>query len=166
MMNNSTFEQLYEKYYKIAYLYTYSLCQHREVTEDIVSQAFLNAYLKLDDEIDYFKYWILRVCKNLWINYNHKSKRLLPLPDNDMVSIIMDSPLDIYLLKESTEELDSAIQKMPPNYYKLLMLYYFSELSIHEIADMLELSYSSTKNKLSRARLRLKKVLVENHFKY
>ena len=49
-MNSEILEDLYKKYYNIAYIYTFSLCRNKETAEDIASAAFEKAYLTLNDK--------------------------------------------------------------------------------------------------------------------
>lgn len=48
-MNRDVLEKLYVRYYKSAFLYTLFLCGHQEIAEDIVADAFCQAYLSLSD---------------------------------------------------------------------------------------------------------------------
>ena len=65
-MKHDVVEELFKKYYNDALLYTLSLSKNRAVAEDIVSNAFYKALIKIDEERDgeYFKSWLFTVCRN------------------------------------------------------------------------------------------------------
>ena len=67
-------EQLYRRYYSAAYLYCLSLCGDGHTAQDLVSDAFVKAYLSLPEEVPSFRYWLFRVCKNLWIDHCRKAQ--------------------------------------------------------------------------------------------
>ncbi|WP_313340456.1 hypothetical protein [Sedimentibacter sp.] len=39
------------------------------MAQDLTSETFFKAMLSLDDNVLYIKYWLFRVCKNLFIDY-------------------------------------------------------------------------------------------------
>ena len=67
--------ELYGKYYHRAYLYALSLCREKSWAEDIVSEAFEKAMLTLEDGGQGFLYWLLRVCRNLFLDEVRRRKR-------------------------------------------------------------------------------------------
>ena len=73
-MDQEILEALYRRHYSAAILYCMSLCGDEHLAQDLVSDAFIKAYLSLPDEIPSFQYWLLRVCKNIWIDHLRKQK--------------------------------------------------------------------------------------------
>ena len=73
-MKQDVIEELFIKYYNDALLYTLSLTKNYPLAEEIVSDAFYTA-LKTADEVHNFKAWLLKVCRNLFLNSLRKSKR-------------------------------------------------------------------------------------------
>ena len=57
------------------------------------------------------------------------------------------------------EELASAIMKLPHKLREVILLHYYQELKINEIADMLNISHSSVSGRLKRGREKLKNLL-------
>lgn len=73
-MNSDYISKFYEQYSKEVYLYTFSLCKNSHLAEDIMQEAFVRAILYLDDNHDNIKFWLFRVCRNLYIDYVRKNK--------------------------------------------------------------------------------------------
>ena len=71
-MESEILEQLYQRYSGAVYLYCLSLCGDGHTAQDLVSEAFVKAYLSLPEEVPSFRYWLFRVCKNLWIDHCRK----------------------------------------------------------------------------------------------
>ena len=73
-MEKDILEELYRKYYSGTLLYCTALCTDTALAEDIVADAFVKAYLSLPDDVPSFQYWLLRVCRNLWLDHLRKNK--------------------------------------------------------------------------------------------
>jgi RNA polymerase sigma-70 factor (ECF subfamily) len=69
------------------------------------------------------------------------------LPENELLS------------EESRERLDAAVQKLPERLKVVFILRDINDLSTHETAEVLGLSDTAVKTRLSRARLRLREEL-------
>ena len=66
-------EESYIKYYRELDLYAFSLCKNHHLAQDLTSDTFFKAYLSLDD-VSYFKYWLFRVCKNLYLDHLKRNR--------------------------------------------------------------------------------------------
>ena len=77
-MDAQLLETLYRKYYSAAYAYCLTLCGSEQTAQDLVSDAFVKAWLSLPEDIPSFRYWLLRVCKNLWIDQLQQGTGFLP----------------------------------------------------------------------------------------
>ncbi|MFN7251508.1 MAG: RNA polymerase sigma factor [Anaerobacillus sp.] len=159
-------EDLYKKYYKTAYVYTFSLCKKKELTEDIVSEAFEKALLTLNEEKKHFKYWLLVVCKNCWLDHLKKNKKMVNQTINDNDHIDHTSVLEQIIQKEKNRRLYKCIMQLQENYQEILILHYYAEIPLVEIEGMLKLSKANTKILIYRARTKLKRVLEENQYEF
>lgn len=155
-MEKDTLDRLFEKYYNQTKLYTYTLCRNMALAEDIVSDAFYKALATVSEESESFKYWLLRVCRNTYYDYLKKTKRLKPLEDDIASS---DNIVEKLIKQESYSALYKAINMLDANYRETIVLFYFEELKIREIALVMELSEENIKVLLFRARGKLKKIL-------
>ncbi len=165
-MHHDIIETYYMKYYRAAYLYALSLCGQKETAEDIVSQAFEKAFISLPDERKDFKYWLLAVCKNLWIDELRKSKRFDQSPIEKIEIETTVSTIAEILNDEKNRKLYLGINRLPANYREILTLYYFAGVPLLQIASILNLSNSNVKTAIYRARVKLKKYLEEDGYEF
>ena len=70
-------------------------------------------------------------------------------------------PLDQLLKKEQSGELMRAVQGLDVKYRTIVLLYYYNELGIREIAQITGLFEGTVKSRLSKARKLLKGALVK-----
>ena len=157
-MKHDVIEELFSKYYNDALLYTLSLTKNHLSAEAIVSDAFYTA-LKTADEVHNFKAWLLKVCRNLYLNSLRKTKRLSELDES--VSDENESVLEAIIRKEEYRALYHAISVLNPSYKEVITLFYFENLSIKDIALVLGKKETVVKVALFRGREALKKILSE-----
>ena len=62
------------------------------------------------------------------------------------------------------ERLITEIGNLKPKYKEVVLLYYYQELSVKEIAELLDKKESTVKVRLKRAREQLKQKLKEDYF--
>lgn len=159
-MDADLLEELFRKYYGPAVLYCLRLCSDSHLAQDIASDAFVKAYLSLPNNVPSFRYWLLRVCKNLWIDHLRKKKWMAseePLQyHSDQLT-----PETVYLQQERSRYLWKAISDLPPLDQELLTLHYFSGLSLQETANLIGKSYPATRQRMVRLRQTLKQRMEE-----
>ena len=125
------------------------------LAEDAAQETFLRAYRALDrfrgDSSP--KTWLTRIAINVCNDLSHKRRRqplvLERIPD----AANNDSAPDDSVLTE--------VMALPEKYRAVILLYYYQELSVSEIAHVLRITRNSVSVRLNRARemlrLRLKK---------
>lgn len=158
-MINDQLEKLYIKYYRELYLYAFSLCKNHHLAQDLTSDTFFKAYLSLDDDVEYFKYWIFRVCKNLYFDFLRKEKEYSS--ENKLENIIFnnETPLDKIIESDERKHLYSLVINLRESYREILILYYYCGFSIEEISKTRDITESAAKTLLFRARKKLKNAL-------
>ncbi len=138
-MDNSAFELIYKKYYKELYLYVYSLCRHQHLAEEIVSDTFYKAFSTVDTVMEkngYLKFWLYRVSKNIWIDYIRKNKEWLT--DDHLLNIkSKEDTVQQIIQDEKKATLYKSICQLKPSYKEIIILYYYCEFSLKEIAKSL-----------------------------
>lgn len=158
-MRDDILAELYGKYYYRAYLYALSLCGEKSWAEDIASEAFEKAMLTLEDRGQGFLYWLLRVCRNLFLDEMRRRKRRPAAQWQGSTGSVPEDALAAVLKKEETQRLYRAIEALPGQYRELLVLFYFGGVSLKQAAAFLGMPYGAAKTALCRARARLKKEL-------
>lgn len=146
-MEEAMFEHLFQKYkdmiYRVAFLYL----KNEADALDIVQNTFIKLLKKNDfNDEEHLKRWLLRVYINLCKN-NLKSywKR--------NVSVFEEK---FYQLENSDLKLQELVFKLAPKYKGVIHLYYYEGYSVKEISVILKISEAAVKQRLKRARTKLK----------
>lgn len=140
-----------ESHYRLAYGYV----RNKENALDIVQEAILKALQSVDrlEEIRYLKTWFYRILVNTAIDFIRKNKRM---------TVMEDDVLGIHLPTTEMEwadlDLQQAIDELPPVYKTIILLRFFEDLKIEEIADITGDNVNTVKTRLYAAlkKLRLK----------
>lgn len=155
-MKSTAWENLFRKYYNEALLYVFSFCHNRALAEDLVQEAYMRAIRSIDEEKDSFKFWLFKVCRNLYFDTLRKNKKIEAIT-SDMPS--NESLVDDVIQKDEYRALYKAISLLKDDFREIVRLYYFDSMSVKEIASIVDESVDNVKIKLYRARLKLKDIL-------
>lgn len=164
-MDADLLEELYRKYYGPAILYCTALCGSEDLAQDITADAFVKAYLSLPDDVPSFRYWLLRVCRNLWIDHLRKHSR--EVSDEPLQYLTNGTtPETQYIQDERNRCLWRAITSLPPLDRELVTLHYFSGVPLQEAARLLNKSYPAIRQRMTRLRQTLKQRMEEQGYGY
>ena len=154
---------LVDKYKTSVYAFAYSQLWNFHDAEDITQEAFLQAFRKLHTlkRWDSFRAWLYVITSNLCKKFIRKNH-----PDREFFSEQDANPFDYYSMnsyqeKQTHELLHEALDSLPEMYRQVLTLYYIGGLSGKEIAQFLGTSPSNIRQRLSRARAKLKKEMLD-----
>ncbi len=157
-MDNEVLERLFKEYYNEAKLYTYSLTRDLHLAEDIVMDAFYKAVMAADKSGDNFKFWLLRVCRNKFIDHTRRAKRTVQLTHAHDVSV-EGTEVDKLIRDEEYAALYRAIGLLDGIYREAITLYYFERMAIADIAKIIEKTPEYVRVILMRAKQKLKNIL-------
>ena len=168
------FQELVKRYEKKLYNFGLKMCGNVQDAEDMVQDAFLNAFRYLSGfrfETK-FKNWLYRVAASACLKKRRRSKfapeRELsldeflpregePLPDH--VPAWATMPLDQVLNEELADLINQAIADLPEKYRLVTVLRDLEGFSTDETAQILNISSSNVKVRLHRGRLFLREKL-------
>lgn len=156
-MNGETLEGLFKEHYNNALFYALSLTKNKALSEDLVSEAFYKALQHYSDGAASFKSWLLTVIRNGYVSYLRRHKRQSELSDE--LSDEGMALLEAIVKDEEYRALYHAISLLPEIYREAITLFYFEDLSVKEMAQVLKKSESHVKTMLCRARIKLKELL-------
>ena len=138
--------------YRIAYRYVKNSID----TDDVFSEVFL-AYFRKERTFEseaLRKAWLIRVTINCAKDFLAQRAQLQQLHEetlSDPTARDADTYMDLY----------KAIEGLRPEYREVIKLYYLDDLSVKEIAQILNKNENTIKTQLFRARDTLKSVLEE-----
>jgi len=152
------YSQLFKRYYSKVLDKCYSLTQNRELAEEFTGDILSKAYEKLDSYKGNasFSSWLYSVTYNHCIDYLREKKKL-HYPDwngsNDLPEIIDESYDDTREM--SYDNLMNLLDRLHTEEKALIMMRYFDEMPLQQIAEALRVTESAAKMRLKRAKARL-----------
>ena len=147
-----TFEAFYQQELKAVIGLAYALSGSRVAAEDLAQDAFLAAHKNWDKVSQYDKpqAWVRRVVANMSVSLFRRkvreAKAIARMRGNDTV---------LPALSESDDEFWKAVRALPKRQAQAIALHYLEDLSIAEIADILECAQGTVKVHLHKGRNRL-----------
>ena len=135
--------------------------RNRDDALEVLNDSFMKVYLRINqyDNKYLFKSWFRKIVINSSIdNIKKEIKRRLNVPLEEYVinTITVSHEPDI-----THEELLTLIQKLSPAYRSVFNLYVIDGYNHAEISKMLGISIGTSKSNLSKARLRLRELLLK-----
>lgn len=143
------------KYSGTVYRMAYSLLKHKQDAEDIHQEVFLK-YLGKKPAFkseEHAKAWFLRVTVNLCKNHWKTAwrQKVVGFADADFAEAA----------EEKTDELIGIVWRLPQKYRIVIHLFYYEDLSVGEISQILGTKPSTVRAQLTRARGKLRELLEE-----
>ncbi len=138
-----------------------------EEAEDLVQEVFLKAYTNIYsfDSTRKFSSWLYRIAHNEFINaIKKKGREPVPFFDPDSLfphPIASEQTDGEITKKETTEQLESCLDKIDAKYREILVLFYFEDMNYQQIADILQLPVATVGVRLKRGREKMKILLAE-----
>lgn len=162
IVQEQTFCNLVEQY-QTALLRMCSIYLHdRSLAEDAVQETFMKAYKAFGSfrgECSE-KSWLMRIAINTchdmkrsgW--FKHVDRCITPelLPEPEAVTVA------------SGIELIAEITKLSPKLQEVVLLYYYQNMTVYEMAESLGINHSSVSNRLKRAKEKLRNAMKGEYF--
>jgi RNA polymerase sigma-70 factor (ECF subfamily) len=164
--NPELLDELIEIYQHRLLRYLLFLTGKREVAEDLFQETWMRVLLR---GAQYngkarFDTWLFTIARNLVIDLSRK-RTMASLDemseggeDDRPFEIAMSgpSPLDQFQSRENSAEVGEVLLKLEPTYREVLVLRFYEELSLDEIASMTHAPLSTVKSRLYRGLAALK----------
>lgn len=161
--NLKLFEEIYNKTYNSLLKHVILKCSNMDDVNDIIQDTYLEFYNKLlkNTKIKDYNSYLRGICKNI-IKKHYKAKYkkqeiYTDISDDDLRNIKDEKDLELdFFKKEDVCVIYKYLQEKNVLVFKVFYLFYHDEVSIKEIASLLEISVSKTKNILYRTLKELK----------
>lgn len=152
--------KLYKLYYKAMFNTCCRLINDKNTAEDVMQEAFLSAFLhinKYDNRVS-FGAWLKKITINKSLDYLKKKK--IEFADLENISNKVEDQVenDDANIKYDIKKIYSAINTLDEKYRIVISLYLLEGYDHAEIAQILNLEYSTVRSQYSRA----KRKLIEN----
>jgi len=176
--DKSAFGQLIERYQQMVKRIALGMIANEDIARELAQEAILQAYLSLDHLRDNtrFKSWLYGITLNICKSYIREQKidpyslealmggMRCDLIDLSTCSINRHStvtldPEEVAEQRELHRLVLNAVQTLSPKERAATLLFYYEQLSLQEIAAILEISVVAVKGRLHRARKQLREQL-------
>jgi len=138
IMNNK------EDFYRLAYSYVKNQNDAIDIVQDSIQKAITSCgKLKNDTSI---KAWFYRIVVNTSLDYLRKKKKL-EVVDEETIELYSSGKNDVY----ANIDLERSLESLPNKYRSIIVLRFFEDLKIEEVAEILQESPSTIKTRLYKA---------------
>ena len=165
--NKKAFDKLYKLTSNDVWFTCVSLLKDEENSKDIMQETYITAFLKLDTLKDEEKFcgWLTAIATN---KSKNKLKGKVEYQIDDEVLIAKTETDELMLPEEyinKAEKRKVLLQIIEDtlsfNQYQVVLMFYFNELSIAEIAQALEISEGTVKSRLNSSRAKMKTAIED-----
>lgn len=141
------FEENEKRIYKFAYGYV----KDQDIALDLVHEAIVKAMQKRETlkNAQYLKTWFYRILINECLDFLRKNKKILFFEDVKEDNII--EQMNDFINKNEYIDLYDAIDELPPKLKTIVMLRYFEDMKLEEIAKVTKTNLSTIKSRLYKA---------------
>ena len=163
--DNKAFEILVREHHRRLLAYAHSLVPS-SVAEDLVQDAFITAYKKLDsfDSSKSFGAWVRGIIRMKYLEWVRKQNEVSM--DNELLDALEASHYEWDRGESSPgnafRTLRDCIGKLPDRFRELIDLFYMKEKSGRSISQEMNLSEATVRKSLERARKNLAKCISQN----
>lgn len=142
------------------------LCQNRELTDDVLQDVFIKAYLNLNDydQSRPFAPWLYRIAHNEAISHLRKmTSGVQTVSGEDAQAFIAqiadpENPDSLLWKGQSSQHIRKCLDALETKYRDVLVLRYMEEQSYEGIAEILQLPPGTVATLLRRGLLRLREI--------
>ncbi|MEQ2525068.1 sigma-70 family RNA polymerase sigma factor [Bacillaceae bacterium CLA-AA-H227] len=148
-------------------IYTY--VKDIQKTQDIIQDVFIKFYKNLDhfENRSSIKTYLYRIavneCKNYLRSWHYRKMEVTEKIFMWKNQISIESE---YIQREEKQNIAELVRKLSVRYREVIWLYYYLELSVTEIADVLNCSVNTVKTRLTRGRKIMRLTIEESEGEY
>jgi len=168
----SALERIIARHKDIVFGHIYKLVRDEQLANDLFQETFIKVVKTLRNgkynEEGKFLPWVLRIAKNLMIDYYRKDKRMPKVRNTEEFDIFTileceSTPIHEKIDKNATnEELHQMIEKLPSDQREVLWKRMFCDMSFKEIAEETDVSINTALGRMRYALINLRKMMEEN----
>ena len=163
--NRTSQRKIYEYLYSPMMIVCLRYASDKQEASDILQDAFLKVFDKIGlyNDDGSFEGWVRRIIVNTSIDAIRKKKKEILTEDTSLYQDVKLEEDDITTPYDNIEINDVvlAMQNLSPVYQAVFNMYVMDGMTHQEIANKLEISVGTSKSNLSKARQKIKKLLIE-----
>jgi RNA polymerase sigma-70 factor, ECF subfamily len=165
-LDAKAFRPLYEKYFKMIFLFILHRVGDKELSADLTSQVFLKAMVNIG-QYQFrglpFSSWLYRIAINECHSFFRKKKhqRLVVLEDVH-VDLLQDEMFGHSWTEELRSKLPYILEKLKPEELQLIELRFLESRPFKEVAEILNITETYAKVRTYRVLDKMKKLFIES----
>lgn len=158
----AAFAALFDRWHPRLVRVASRMVRDRQAVLDIVQETWLAVIrgMRRLDDVNAFTRWVFRILHNKcndWLRRRHRQHRL----HDDLASQQVDQAYAPISSQPRFDSVREAMDTLPAEQSELLTLYYIENLSVSDIAEIVNIPYGTVKSRLYHARKRLRAILTE-----
>ena len=157
--NKQAYTHIINKYKNPLYGTILRMTKNPHDAQDLVQEAFIKVYQQLGkyEAKGSFSSWLYRVAINHCMDeFRKKRYKIAQVAINEEQVVNPNHPEVIFLKKEKSRQLERLIATLPEDERMIILLRYVNELSYDEISELIEVPLSTVRNKLHRAKKKMR----------
>jgi RNA polymerase sigma factor (sigma-70 family) len=156
--DTTALEQLIQKYYGYVYAYCYRRLGHQDDAQDITQEVFLHFCRNFDSYVQRSKVktYLYTISHNMCINAM-QMKKPLSLEDVETENFTYKNAMENQI--EATDSVKLALNELPDEQKEVILLRFYHDLKLKEIAQIMSSGLSVTKYRLHQGLKTLEKLL-------
>ncbi|MEO9479208.1 MAG: RNA polymerase sigma factor [Maribacter dokdonensis] len=157
--------QLYRKYCDGMFVIANRFVKNADDAEDVLQESFIKAFQKIHQykgEVT-FGAWLKRIVVNKSIDFLKSKKDKVSIDEQDMQVVAEDDNWNVSAVI-SIDEVRLAIDQLQEKYKYVVLMFLVEGYDHQEIAEVLNISSSACRTRLSRGKNQLKELLKEKNY--
>jgi len=167
--DSDAFAELYALTYKKVYNYSRHYLKDDYLAQDALQETYILAFKKIHSLHDptLFIAWLNRIAFNVCYDMDNKRKhgnnQLTATDEFESIesTSVNDNPEALYQVKETNDTLKQAIDLLPFYEKEVVIMRFYKNMKLTDIADSVNISLSTVKRHLASAQKKLKRILKE-----
>lgn len=157
--DETAFDLFVHQYYKKILIYCHYRCPDKEYAEDLTQETFVRFFTKLTD----YRYrgkslnYLYTIAGNLCKDYLKRIKEI-PVEETELMK---EKVREGYQVEGVLNKIliEQSLKQLPAEFSEVIILYYFQELKLKEISNILHISLPLVKYRLRQAKNQLEELL-------
>ena len=165
--SESAFEELYERYFRRLAHFFHGMSRDQQLSEDLCHETFIRIWQLRDRYVPLgsFPSFAYSVARLIWLEHcRHNRRRPHPAPayvleEEDEIPAQAAGPFDLACRTEVDERVFGALEKLPDDQRMAFILRTVNELSLEEIAEVMQCPVNTVRSRRLLAIRRLRQLL-------
>ena len=155
------FGKIYDKYIEKIYRFVFLKVNSEETAKDLSSEVFVRGWeIFKTERIDNLQAFLYKIARNLVIDHYREKGRTQFVSVEELPLIDPDPGLEQEIaLKSDMEQIKAQLSNLKDDYQNVIIWRYLDDLSIPEVAKLLDRSEEATRVLLHRALASLKNTI-------